>query len=191
MHTAIQSMTREAYIAFDDAAEIKHEYLNGEIFAMTGGTFNHAGIAGNVYGALKTQLKGSECRPMNSDMRVHTPAGLDTYPDVSVFCGQAELIDGQRTLLNPVLIVEVLSPSTSSYDRGDKFQLYRSIPTLQDYLLVDSERLLVEHFRLSKEREWILHVYQELTDRVPLNSVQDSLALASIYEDVEFSRAED
>lgn len=184
MQTAVQRMTREDYLTFEEASEVRHEFFDGEVFAMTGGSFEHSSIAVNILTMLKVQLKGGTCRPMNSDMRVHTPSGLDTYPDISVYCGEPELVDNQRTLLNPVLIVEVLSPTTSSYDRGDKFRLYRSIPTLQDYLLVDSREVLIEHFRRTKDGEWVLHVYQERNDVVLIESIQESLTLDAIYEDI-------
>ncbi len=186
MQTAVPRMTREGYLSFEETSETKHEFFDGEVFAMTGGSFEHSSIAVNILSTLKVYFKGRNCRPMNSDMRVHTPSGLDTYPDISVYCGEPELVDNQRTLLNPVLIVEVLSSTTSSYDRGDKFQLYRSIPTLQDYLLVDSRRVLVEHFRRTNDGEWVLHVYQELSDAVSIESIQESLALEAVYEDVLF-----
>lgn len=88
---------------------------------------------------------------------MHTPSGLDTYPDVSVFCGEPNLTDHQQTLLNPVVIIEVLSPTTRNHDRGDQFVLYRTLPTLHDYLLVDSEQVLAEHFRRLDSGEWLLH----------------------------------
>lgn len=180
-------MTRDEYLALEAQSDIKHEFFQGEIFAMSGGTYHHADIAGNIYAHLKTKLRGRPCRPMNSDMRIHTPSGLDTYPDVSVFCGQPELQDAQRSLLNPAMIVEVLSPSTRTYDRGDKFALYRAIPTLQDYLLVDSEQVLVEHYRRSADNEWILREYRGMEDNVMLTAIEETLSLEIIYEGIEWS----
>lgn len=181
MHQALTSCSRDEYLRLDERSDGKHEFFNGEVFAMTGGSFAHATIGLNVATILATRLRGGQCRPMNSDMRVHTPSGLDTYPDVSVFCGEAELTDQQKTLLNPVVIVEVLSPSTRSYDRGDKFALYRSIPSLQDYLLIDSEQVLVEHFRRLDSGEWLLHEYRLISDVVVLASVGASLELTEVY----------
>jgi Uma2 family endonuclease len=188
MQQNVSQTSREDYLAQDAAGGQKHEFYRGEVFAMAGGTFRHADIAGNVLTALRLKLRGKSCRAMNSDMRLHTPSGLDTYPDVSAFCGAAELTDKDTTLLNPVLIIEVLSPSTRDYDKGGKFTLYRSILSLRDYLLVDSEELFVEHFRRSGG-EWVLHEYREWGDEVPLASIGESLALADIYEDVVFDRA--
>ncbi|MEY6431795.1 Uma2 family endonuclease [Thioalkalicoccus limnaeus] len=187
MQSAAQRMTREEYLAFEETSEIKHEFFNGEIFAMTGGTFEHSAIAVQIASLLNARPSTKGCRPMNSDMRVRTPSGLDTYPDISVYCGEPHLTDNRLTLLNPVLIIEVISPNTSSYDRGDKFKLYRSIPTLKDYLLVDSQQMLVEHFRRTANEEWILHVYQKPEETVALGSIDDSLALADIYHGIQFA----
>ena len=140
-------LTREQYLAIDEASPDKHQFYQGEIFAMSGGSFNHSRIAMNI--GAHVQVSSNSCVPMTSDMRVSTPSGLDTYPDVSVYCGDPELTDNNSTLLNPVLIVEVLSKSTRGYDKGAKFENYRSITTLQDYLLVDSEKVHIEHFPVS------------------------------------------
>jgi Uma2 family endonuclease len=182
---AINKLSRDEYLAQEEQSEVRHQFFNGEVFAMTGGTFNHSAIAGNLYLSLGTRLGGKSCRPMNGDMRIHTPSGLDTYPDVSVFCGKPELSDNQRTLHNPVVIFEVLSPSTRNYDRGDKFVHYRSIPTLQDYVLIDPDAIGVEHFRRSEDgQEWVLHDYRELSDLLPLPSIGLDLPLAEIYRDL-------
>lgn len=179
-----QGYSREEYLALEDTADMRHEFFQGEIFAMSGGTFNHAALSGNVYFALRAKLRGNPCQPMNSDMRIHTPVGLDTYPDISVYCGQPQLIDNHRTLLNPVIIIEVLSPSTRNYDQGEKFKLYRSIPTLQEYLLIDSESVEVTHLCKLDSAEWLLHEYLLITDTILLKTIAQSLSLAEIYENV-------
>jgi Uma2 family endonuclease len=187
MQAAIKpTISREEYLEMEKHSEIKHEFFQGEIFAMSGGTFNHARIGRNIVSALLTRLRGKPCEPMNSDMRVQTPSGLDTYPDVSVFCGQAELADKQHSLLNPVAIFEVLSPSTRSYDRGDKFAHYRTLDSLRDYVLVDAERLAVEHFRRADNGEWVLHEYREAADCLPLPAIAVELPLAEMYAGIEF-----
>lgn len=188
---AEQRISREEYLAMEEISELRHQFLNGEIFAMTGGSFNHSSIASNIlYLSLGNRLKGKPCRPMNSDMRIHTPSGLDTYPDVSVFCGTPELTDNDRTLLNPVVIFEVLSPSTRNYDRGDKFVHYRSIATLRDYVLVDAEGISLEHFRRSPDgQEWVLHEYRAPTEILPLPAIELELPLADIYRDIAFDGA--
>ncbi len=190
LKTMQQFYTREEYLALEEQAEIKHEFFQGEIFAMAGGTFNHAKISLNIVVSLSNQLRGKNCTPMNSDMRVHTPSGLDTYPDISIYCGKPELSDKQHSLLNPVIIIEVLSPSTRSYDRGDKFVLYRALPSLRDYVLVDSERMFVEHFRRTDANEWILHEYQDSTETLHFSVLEETLSLASIYESIEFDVSE-
>jgi len=186
MQTAIKSSSREEYLTFEETAQMKHEFYQGEIFAMVGGTFNHGTIGLNVTTTLKIKLRGKPCQPTNSDVCIETPGGLLTYPDAAVFCGKAKLTDRQRTLLNPVVIIEVLSPSTRRYDKSDKFMLYRAIPTFQDYLLIDSETIYVEHFRKTAPNEWILHEYRLLAETILLNSIQETLALAEIYEGISF-----
>lgn len=114
-------VSRHDYLEQDAQSSSRLECYDGQVFAMAGGTFKHAQVAGNVYGELRQSLKGKPCQPMNSDMRVHTPSGLDTYPDISVYCGDPELGDNETTLLNPAVIIEVLSPRTRDYDRGGKF----------------------------------------------------------------------
>ncbi|MEZ5447480.1 MAG: Uma2 family endonuclease [Thiolinea sp.] len=156
------------------------------MFAMSGGSFQHATIGLNVATLLRNQLRGTPCQPMNSDMRVHTPSGLDTYPDVSVFCNEPELTDNERTLLNPVVIIEVLSPTTRSYDRGDKFWHYRSIPGLQDYVLIDSESIHVEHHQRRNRDEWLLHEYRRLEDVLYLTALGLKLDVAEFYEGLRF-----
>ncbi len=178
--------SRAEYLVMEETANVRHEFFQGQILAMSGGTFNHAVLSGQVYFALKTKLRDQTCQPLNSEMRVHTPVGLDTYPDVSVYCGPPELMDNNKTLLNPVMIVEVLSPTTRNYDQGEKFRLYRSIPSLQDYLLVDSERVEVSHFHKLETFEWLLREYTVTSDIILLKTIGQQLSLAEIYENVHF-----
>ena len=187
METAIHYHTREEYLALEAMSQEKHEFYHGEIFAMAGGTFHHAEISGNIFATLRTQLRHKSCRPTNSDMRIGTPSGLMTYPDVAIFCGAPELIDNQRTLLNPVVIIEVLSPSTRGYDQDDKFRLYRSIATFREYLLIDSERVHIQQFHRSATNEWILHELTDLTEIIYFTSIDESLSLAEIYENIHFT----
>ncbi|MEZ5535559.1 MAG: Uma2 family endonuclease [Thiolinea sp.] len=178
--------TRAEYLELDESSPEKHEFYNGQIFAMSGGTYNHSTIGLNIATTLRNQLQGKPCQPMNSDMRVHTQSGLDTYPDISVFCGEPELTDQERTLHNPVVIIEVLSPTTRNYDRGDKFWHYRSIPALQDYLLIDSESVYVEHHHRQSRDEWLLHEYYNLEDKLKLDSLNVTLTLRAVYEHARF-----
>lgn len=184
-------ISRDDYLLLDEAADGKFEFFRGEMFAMAGGTYNHARIGVNATTELAVRLHGKPCQPMNSDMRVSTPSGLDTYPDVSVYCDPPELTDKDRTLLNPVLIIEVLSARTRSYDRGDKFMHYRSIPSLRDYVLIDSETLQVEHYQRMGTYEWHLHEYHQLTDVLELASIGQTLELACFYRGVKFKPDEE
>jgi Uma2 family endonuclease len=185
MQTALNCQTRDEYLQLEQVADIKYEFYQSEIFAMAGGTFNHARISGNLFVALSTQLYGKNCQPMNSDMRIHTPSGLDTYPDISVYCNQPELSDKQRTLLNPIVIIEVLSPSTRHYDRSTKFSHYRTLTTLRDYLLVDSEKVFIEHFHKVTDG-WLFCDYTQLSDEIVLPTINSTLALQDIYAGVQF-----
>ena len=181
MLQAKPTLSRADYLQLDEQSHEKHEFLDGQVYAMAGGTFNHARVSGNIFATLRQALRGKPCQPMNSDMRVHTPSGLDTYPDISVFCGEPELTDNQRTLLNPLIIIEVLSPSTRDYDRAGKFTHYRSIPELQDYLLVDPESILVEHFHRLKRDEWLLRVYSSLAVDLKLDSIDVTVSIQDFY----------
>lgn len=187
MHAIKTQLSHDDYLKLEETSTEKHEFYQGQVFAMSGGTFEHARIAVNVITDLAAHLRGKPCQPMNSDMRIATPSGLNTYPDVSVYCQSPELTDNNRTLLNPVLIVEVLSPSTRSYDRGDKFLHYRSIPSLRDYVLIDSESILVEHYQRISAYEWNLHEYRQLTDILTLESIGQKLSVSSCYEGIEFA----
>ncbi len=184
--TAQPVISREDYFALDNHSNEKHELYQGEIFAMSRGTFNHATIGANVVTELKMKLRGKGCQATNSDMRIETPTGLITYPDAAVFCDKPELSDNQCSLLNPVVIVEVLSPSRRRYDESGKFSLYRSISTFSDYLLIDSEKIFVQHFRKIEGNEWVLHDYFEIGDQLFLHSIQETLCLREIYENVQF-----
>lgn len=180
----VLNITRDEYFTLEETSEVKHEYFQGELFAMAGGTFNHSTISGNIFAALKSRLRGKTCQATNSDMRIETPDGLITYPDVAMFCGRPQLTNNQCALLNPIVIIEVLSPSTRRYDQSDKFLLYRAIASFLDYVLVDSEKIHIQHFRKTENNEWILHDYFDVQEAVTLNSIQETLLLTEIYEGV-------
>src|SRR6202012_6265077 len=133
----------EEYLEMENAATEKHEYYKGEIFAMSGAKHQHNLVAGNIYAPLKNKLRDKPCKPLNSDSRIHIEKNtLFTYPDISVVCGDPVFLnDDEWNLLNPTVIIEVLSPSTQNYDRGDKFNLYRDIPTLKEYILGEPETI--------------------------------------------------
>jgi Uma2 family endonuclease len=183
-----RKLTPQEYLDLEEQAEYKSEYYQGEIFAMSGGSPNHALIAANLIATLRSQLKGTGCRVFTGDLRVHIPAsGLYTYPDVTVVCGRLELTgDRQDNLANPVILVEVLSPGTESYDRGQKFSLYRSIPSLREYVLVSQDRISVEVFRRNDVGIWELHLPED--GSIALASVGCTVRLDDVYADVEMER---
>ncbi len=184
---ALTYYTPEEYLALERHAEFKSEYIDGRIVAMTGASAAHAFIAGNVHAELRARLRGGPCRAWANDMRVQIAGGgRYTYPDVVAFCGQAKFADGvSDTLTNPVLIVEVLSSSTEAYDRGEKFTHYRTIETLQEYVLIAQDRVMVE--RLVHHGEfWMFSAFSDLEQDIELTSVGCTIPLREIYENVEF-----
>lgn len=185
-------LTVEEYLARERQAESKSEYFNGQIFAMAGASEAHNLIVANVLASLVSMLKGRSCKAYASDMRVRVSAtGLYTYPDISVVCGQARFEDDvQDTLLNPTVIIEVLSPSTESYDRGVKFEHYRTLESLSDYLLIAQDRAMVEHYTRQPDNRWLLSTYKGLEATVAIPSIACELALADIYDKVEWPDTE-
>jgi Uma2 family endonuclease len=180
-------VTPEEYLEYERAAQYKNEYFDGEIYAMTGASRKHNLIAGNVFAELKRQLRGKPCEAYISDMRVRIPsANIYTYPDVVVVCGEPEFEDADvDTLLNPTLLVEVLSKSTASYDRSVKSGYYRTLPSLAEYLLVaQDESHVVQHTKQADGR-WLLADIRGAEGRVELASVGCVLSLADVYERVE------
>jgi Uma2 family endonuclease len=180
-------VTPEEYLAFDRASEISHEYVNGEIRAMTVGTRAHGVILTQIASALVTQLRGRPCDVISQAIRVGTPAsGNYLIPDVVVARGGTRLEDDQHdTLLNPTIVVEVLSPSTANYDRGEKANMYRRIPSLKDYLLVSQNEPLVQHDqRFGDEGLWLLGETEGLDAAVELESIGCVLQMADIYDRV-------
>lgn len=178
-------MTAEEYLERERAAETKSEFYDGEVFAMAGASRWHSMIVANLVRALGNSLLDSPCRVFSNDLRLQVAeTGLFAYPDVMVACGEPRFLDeGQDTLLDPVLIVEVLSPSAADYDRGGKFAHYRSIPSLVDYLTVSQDRAHVERSTRVQdvENRWILDEIHGLDGSVRLDSVGCSLDLVEIY----------
>ncbi|MFB3131096.1 MAG: Uma2 family endonuclease [Rhodothermales bacterium] len=181
-------LTPEEYLAFEHEAEVKHEYYAGEIFAFAGASRQHNLIVGNVYAGLHAQLRQRPCEVYASDMRVRvSPTGLYTYPDVVAVCEEARLSDEENdTLLNPTVIVEVLSASTAAYDRGEKFEHYRKLESLKEYLVIAQERHHVERHVRQSEGQWLLSETDSVEDVIELPSIACRLAVADIYEKVEF-----
>ncbi len=181
-------LTPEEYLAFEREAEVKHEYYAGEIFAFAGASRQHNLIVANVIRELGNEVKARPCEVYPSDMRVRvSPTGLYTYPDVTVVCGEARFGDEHSdTLLNPTVIVEVLSPSTEGYDRGEKFEHYRKLDSLQEYLVIAQERHHVEHHVRQPEGQWLLSETDSVDAVIELPSIACHLLVADIYEKVEF-----
>lgn len=180
--------TPEEYLALERSCEAKHEYYNGEIFAMGGASPQHVSIVTNLVVELGSQVKQGPFRVYSTDLRVEvSPAGLYTYPDVIVICEPPKFSDEQKdTLLNPVLIIEVLSDSTGDYDRGGKFEQYRTIESFQEYLLIAQDRPHVEHYVRQPDKSWVLHETNRLEDTIHLKSVPCSLSLSEIYNKIDF-----
>ena len=174
------------YLALERQAEEKHEYLDGELVAMTGASRQHVRLVLNVAFALDRQLESRGCEVYASDMRVRIPAGnLYTYPDVAVACGEPHFDDADAdTLLDPKLIVEVLSRSTADYDRGTKFVHYRTLPSLMEYLLIAQDRVHVEHFVRQADGQWLLFETEDLASILELPSLGCTLALRDVYRRV-------
>ena len=184
----IKTMTETEFLAFERASEIKHEYLDGYVYTMTGASRAHNLICINAAATLHGQLRQKPCEIYANDMRVKVQAtGLYTYPDLSVVYDEPQLAGGEfDTLLNPVLLIEVLSPSTESYDRGKKFQHYRQIDSLGDYVLIAQDSPRIERFTRQPDDTWLLADAVGLDASVELPSLGCTLALADVYEKVTF-----
>jgi Uma2 family endonuclease len=183
-------LTPEQYLEIERKAEFKSEYYQGEMFAMSGARFAHIQIVTNTSGELRQQLRGRPCQPLSSDMRVRvTPVGLYTYPDVVVVCGEPQFLDDTfDTLLNPTVIIEVLSESTEVYDRTRKLDLYRSLESLAEYVMISSLRVWVERHTRLPDGAWNYDQKTSLEDTIDLKSVDCHLRLADLYERVAFAQ---
>lgn len=181
-----QKFTIEEYLQMENAAVEKHEYYRGEIFAMSGAKVPHNIISGNLFGQLAVKLKGKKCRPYGSDQRIHVESNtLFTYPDISIICGEIiTLNDDNWNILNPEVIIEILSPSTKNYDRGEKFMLYRDIPALKEYILVDSQSIHIEVFRLNTHHRWELEEYNSIDDQLHIKAINEVIPVTEIYDGV-------
>ena len=185
---SVALISPEEYLAFDRAAEVRSEYFNGRMYAMSGGTRPHSAIAVNLIAELRQALRGTDCQVANSDLRLRvSPSGLYTYADAAVYCGAARLADDhQDTLLNPMVIIEVLSKSTEGYDRGFKFAQYRLLESLQEYALVSQSEPRVEIFRRQTDGEFKLSESAGLEKDCFFPSIGCRIAMAEIYLNVTF-----
>ena len=181
-------LTLQDYLQLEETSETKHEYYQGAIYDLAGANMRHNIIVANVIGNLYMQLREKKCTVVPSDLRIKVEAiGLYTYPDVSVICGEIGYADGrQDTVTNPSLIIEVLSPSSENYDCGLKFQHYRTLASLQEYLLIAQDRARVELYVRQQEHQWLLMEFTGIDQVIPLTSIGCSLTLTAIYEKIGF-----
>lgn len=186
MQQAQRHYTIDEYFAVEAMSPVRYEYFDGEILAMAGGSANHNRISRNVLLALEPKLRGGR-ESLGSDTRIRTASGLYTYPDAVVICGPIILNDGPlETITNPTVLIEVLSPSTRAYDRGEKFELYRSIPTFRDYLLIEQSAVDVERRWRTGDR-WSSSQTSSLKDVIRLDSIEVELEVTDLYARVVFA----
>jgi Uma2 family endonuclease len=172
----------DEYFAVEETSRVKNEYFDGQIYAMAGASLAHNRIAANLLALLRLALAVKGCEAFGSDLRLQTPGGLFTYPDLSVVCGQPLLIQGRPdTLVNPIFLIEVLSDATREYDRGQKFSLYREIPTLREYMLVEQDKPYIEVFRPGNSTVWESRGCDNVNQMVALESIDMTIPLAEIY----------
>ena len=187
----VSKLTEEQYLAIEREAEFRSEFVDGEMLAMSGGSLRHARLQQNISSELYIALRDTGCEAFTSDMRVRVPkTRMYAYPDVSVICGKPVLADDHLdNLLNPIVIFEVLSPTTEKYDRGVKSQHYRAIESLKDYILVDQNQVRIEQFTRQDANTWTLRDYQLLDQELTIASIGISLPLRRIYDRIELPGA--
>lgn len=181
--------TAEQYLDLERHTEIRHEFLDGTVYAMSGASRAHSAICFNLAGSLHPQLRDTACQGFSQDMKVRAgDASLFAYPDLTIVCGEPVLHDDHGdVLINPVVIFEVLSRSTEAYDRGEKFERYKTIETLTDYVLVSQDRARVEHFSRQPDGAWPLTEVNGLDASLGLASIDCRLPLAEVYDRIEFA----
>lgn len=179
-------MTVEEYLAFEEKAKVKHEYMDGEIFSMVGAKRNHSIVGTNISTELNIQRREKDCEVHANDFRVQVRIGHYVYPDVIVACGEIEITDNDTTLINPTVVIEVLSKSTEKRDRGDKLEDYFKIDSIKDYILVAQNKVKVEHYHRESDNKWLLRIYENLEDILIVESINCRLPLKFIYLKVKF-----
>lgn len=182
--------TEKDYLDAERLALDRHEYYKGEIFAMGGASIAHNKIAINCTLDIGNKLKGKKYQPFGSDLRIHIPKNsLYTYPDISIVCGEIETTDDKfDTITNPTVIIEILSASTRNYDKGGKFTLYREIDSLQEYILIHSERIMVEKFIRNSDNSWQLTEYRSTDQSFSIKTIAIEMQLLDIYEGLAISK---
>jgi Uma2 family endonuclease len=183
---AVKLVTEVEYLAFEREAMDRHEYYGGEIFPMNGASFKHNVIEDNLRVILGTHLKGKKCRSFGSNLRIHiSENSLYTYPDILIVCDEPKFIDGEfDTLTNPAVIIEILSPSTANYDRGAKFDFYREIKSLKEYILIDSTTTHFVHYSKNEDLTWILSESKNLQAEFFISSIMLAVPLTEVYAGV-------
>jgi Uma2 family endonuclease len=178
-----KKLSVEEYLRFERESLEKHEFYRNEVFAMAGAGPRHNKIFSSLFIALGIKLKGNRCQPYGSDLRIHIPGNtLFTYPDISIFCGEFIVsYEDPDSVVQPTVLFEILSPSTKVYDRGGKFKLYRDIPALKEFILVDSESINIEAFQINRNGHWELQEYKHVSETLEIPSVQIGIPLAEIY----------
>jgi len=174
------------YLEIERKSSNKHEYFKNEIFSMAGASDAHNEIFSNLFFQISLKLKGKVCRPYGSDKRLHIPENtLYTYPDISIYCnGLIRSANDKDSSILPIVLIEILSESTQSYDRGDKFKLYRDIPSLKEYILIDSEQVTIESFFLNSKNNWELQEYTDPSEKLTFKSLKIDILISDIYENV-------
>ena len=186
----LETWTEAEYWELEERSEAKHEFINGQPYEMSGGTYNHTTICSNLVQYPKSRLRGKPCRARSSEQKVKSEKSGNTfYPDAVIFCPPARWVGkGDHTLLTPTIIFEVLSPSTAATDRGDKFAAYRQIESLTDYVLIEPERVFVDHFRRMPEG-WLLRNYTRRADTLQFPDLGIELPLDEIYDELDVPEA--
>lgn len=182
-------LSPEGYLELERESDVRHEYIDGRVFAMAGESLPHSQICMNLGGEVRSKLKGRSCQPLSPNMKVRTStASLFAYPDLTIVCGEPEFHDTRKdVLINPKVIFEVLSPSTEKYDRTTKFSRFRmGNETLTDYILVSQDKPFVEHFAKQPDGNWIYRSFNDMSDSFDVESVECTLSLIEIYDRVEF-----
>lgn len=183
-HPTPPPMSVEEYLELEENSTVKHEYVDGHVYAMAGGTVDHGTIAVNVVSQLRPFLRGGRCRVHNSDVKVRLGPRRFVYPDVSVGCDPRDRVDGRATFINyPRLVVQILSPSTARYDQGDKVEMYRALPSFEEYVLIDAEQVGIEVRTRQDDGAWQVQTYGP-GDHVRISTIDVRLPIAEFYEDV-------
>ena len=183
--------TVEEYLAYEEESGIRHEYIDGEIYAMTGGTPDHSGIAANGVGELRSQLRGKPCRVFTSDLKVKVSEIKYLYPDFSVICGDIQFADEKQIMVtNPILVAEVVSDSSEKYDKITENEYYRSLSSLVYYLIIDQSRVHIQLYTL-QDKGWLLQEFTRREQSIILDVIDVTLSVDEIYLDVEFGDNEE